>query len=257
MIPSSLHDEYFCLTSTDDISTKDIANKSEHLNLLLSHPSLYPNVTFTDDISIPINVVEDNGIFDASLPTAIFRQTNSSDLEQTENILQSTNIMCINCSRVFLSLEEFQKHSCDFLEEADINNKPKREKDFEKPGETPENVDKQNENNDKDGEDEVQGALECFICNKILPNEISLNRHVVRHSSKSNFECTICNKKIKGKNMYVKHLAAHANSKGGRLSRTCNYCYKEFKKPSDLERHLERTREKDHLAVIYAIKSSL
>lgn len=76
--------------------------------------------------------------------------------------------------------------------------------------------------------------IECHLCKRTFTDRPEYKNHLKFHSKARRYECSICKKLIVGRITYMKHLNdAHSDGSGSML-RTCKYCSKEFKKPSDL-----------------------
>lgn len=209
-------------------SEDNLGDKSGNLTSLLNNSmNLYTNVSLNNYLNLPITIGEGGTVFDSTASNALFQPADVADLNHADDIYETTNIICISCSKMFTSLDTFQAHTCNSLTEGsvDVGNDGKQSKDQSS------NCDNKVED---DSPDEGQNAtFKCEVCSKLFSHKASLDRHLGTHSVKSNIVCGICKTVVSGRSQYIKHLAAHKGPKGS-LLRSCKFCFKEFKKPSDL-----------------------
>lgn len=79
-----------------------------------------------------------------------------------------------------------------------------------------------------------QKPIECHLCKRTFTDRPEYKNHLKIHSKARRYECSICKKLIVGRIPYMKHLNDLHSDENGSMLRSCKYCSKEFKKPSDL-----------------------
>lgn len=79
-----------------------------------------------------------------------------------------------------------------------------------------------------------QKLIDCHLCKRTFTDRSEYKNHLKIHSKARRYECSICKKLIIGRIPYMKHLNDVHSDANGSLLRSCKYCSKEFKKPSDL-----------------------
>lgn len=88
--------------------------------------------------------------------------------------------------------------------------------------------------NESEKRKKPQKPIECHLCKRTFTDRPEYKNHLKIHSKARHYECSICKKLIVGRIPYMKHLNDVHSDENGSMLRSCKYCSKEFKKPSDL-----------------------
>ncbi|KAK4875525.1 hypothetical protein RN001_011947 [Aquatica leii] len=149
-------------------------------------------------------------------------------------------IMCSYCKQTIKSLSNLRDHICTVVVTED--NGTTQLKDS-------------NQKNDKSTPEKGKSKI-GYLKEREEP---TLRNRLEDAEDLSKYKCTLCDKVASSKATYTRHYLTHMTVKE---KNACSYCGKEFKKPSDLERHIrthtgERPYKCDKCDKSFSLKSTL
>ncbi|KAK5644827.1 hypothetical protein RI129_006127 [Pyrocoelia pectoralis] len=183
-------------------------------------------IELTDD-AIVGNPVISNLLPNAPSLEGSFDTVDSVDRNNT--IVNQLDLSCSSCKKSLNDLIDFKSHVCP----------------------------------DKEGNDKVKIKKRTGINKKVEPKKsvrhYTEEEEYVDEEENPKYKCTFCDKVLSNKLMYTRHLLCHTAAKERNI---CSYCSKEFKKPSDMVRHIrthtgERPFKCEKCGKRFSLKSTL